>query len=198
MARIQAQLIDGASPALQAAMPRIMQRAEQVLERAGLRMAGRVQQYLKTEEIYASGELRKSIASRVTALGGPNTLQAIVSSGENYAEYVHEGRGPGSPPPVRALYEWVLRKSRQGKIVLNVTKGAKYRHGPKKGKLKTQAEQKRQAALGIAFAIQHRIAQRGIKGRPFFDIVFDKHGRAIRYQTEREMATAVREELNRG
>lgn len=197
MPSIRAEIVDGLSPALDAAAPRIRARAEQVLEASGLRMAGRVQSMIKYMGVVDTGELRKSVASRVTALG-PNSLAAVVAAGEKYAEAVHEGRGPGKPPPVDVLVEWVLRKARQGRIQLDAEKGRRYSRGPRRGKRKTLRSQRLQAARSIAFAVQRKILKKGIRPRRYFDEAFDLYEKREAARVSRELAAAIREEVAGG
>jgi hypothetical protein len=193
---IRAEVIDGLGPALDAAMPRIRARAERILEASGLRMAGRVQQLLKARQIYDTGELRKSVTSRVTDDG--TALVAIVTANQKYAEAVHEGRGPGKPPPVSVLVEWVLRKARQGRFSLDAKPGAQYARGPKKGRRKPVKQQREQAARSIAFAVQAKIAKRGIKPRRYFDDTFDLDGPREQALVSRQLAEAIRQEVAGG
>ncbi len=187
MPEIRAEFVDQLSAKIDAAMPAIARRAAQAIEAAGLRMVGRVQRYMRTEGIYDTGELRKSIHAKADVDG--SRIQSKVASNMAYAEYVHEGRGPGKPPPVSVLTEWVLRRNRQGRLPLDL---------PRTKKRKSKQAQLQAAARGVAFAIQKSIARKGIEGKPFFDEVFDQFGTAESQKVGRQLATIIREEVGRG
>lgn len=108
-----------------------------------------------------TGRLRASLTHRVD----PEPVPRFGEVGTNvfYAPYVHEGREPGKMPPVSAIQTWVHHKGIGGKVLGQ----GRIRRAP--------------AAVerAIAFVIARRIAQVGIKARPFLRDALEKSRKAI-------------------
>ena len=79
----------------------------EALEIFGKEYIAELSELLRKEDKVASGDLIKSLDSRVikTAMG---TLYTIQLSSEKYLKYVDGGRGrmKGYPPPIKAIKEW--------------------------------------------------------------------------------------------
>ena len=79
------------------------------LQEAGQRIIDKMVDSLFEQQAVVTGKLARSIESTVTEKDGNYSLAISM---ENYGIYVDEGseRGPGKPPPVQAIVDWIKRK----------------------------------------------------------------------------------------
>jgi hypothetical protein len=85
-----------------------------------------------------------------------------------HARFVERGRKPGKGPPLEAIVEWVMVKG----IV-------------RRSRMK--AKSKFQEARSVAFAVQRKIAKKGIKGR----YVLDRAMPAVRRKAKANLAAMI-------
>lgn len=90
-----------------------------------------------------TAETKNSLYSSVERDG--SALVGTVGASSDHAIFVHEGRGPGKPPPISAIRPWVLRK-------LSVPE--------------PEADR-------TAFLIARKIGARGTEGTPFLTRPFE-------------------------
>jgi|GEM_PF-2728985 len=183
MSTIRAEVKDTLSLALSRAASSVLVEARRLVNREGLRLAGKVQEHLKARGIYDTGELRKSVIQREYA--GYDFVFSEVGTNSRYAEAVHEGRKPGTWVPVDPLIKWVRRRVKQGRFTLATPKGKRRKRGAK-------LSVKDQEMRGIAYAIRAGIYKRGIQGRPFMDEVHAREEAGIRARIGQGLFVATR------
>ena len=117
----------------------------------------------------ASGELIRSVGFEVTSDGAAVTLLGVVKGpAGNYWQFVDKGRGPGKPPPVSTIREWI------DQIGL-VPEGD------------TSKDQ-------VAFLIARSIGRKGTKGtNAFSDAIDNLDFTAIEEAAGKDMAVLIRE-----
>jgi len=81
------------------------------LNKLGFLLVERVKRQLKIEKLYATGKFYDSLSHRVEQT--EESLSLIVSSSENYAKYIIDGRPPGKRPPYSKIAEWARAKKIQ-------------------------------------------------------------------------------------
>ena len=79
------------------------------LQEAGQRIVDKMVDSLFEQRAVVTGRLARSIESEVTQNKGTYSLAISM---ETYGVYVDEGseRGPGKPPPVQAIADWIKRR----------------------------------------------------------------------------------------
>lgn len=82
---------------------------KQGLEEAGQRIVDKMVDSLFEQKAVVTGRLARSISSQVVDDGKSYSLEISM---EDYGVYVDEGseRGPGKPPPVKAIADWIKRR----------------------------------------------------------------------------------------
>lgn len=110
----------------------------------------------------ATGDYERSFrAERIK--GGGRLFNA-----SKHARWVERGRKPGKGPPVDAITEWVMVKG--------IVRRSRYK-----------AKSKFAEARGVAFAIQRKIAKKGIKGR----YVLDRAMPGVRAKAKANLAAMI-------
>lgn len=85
-----------------------------------------------------------------------------------HARWVERGRKPGKGPPIEAITEWVMVKG--------IVRRSRYK-----------AKSKFDEARSVAFAVQRKIAKKGIKGR----YVLDRSMPAVRAKAKANLASMI-------
>lgn len=128
---------------------------EKLTERIGLILERETKDVLKQHGKYATGDLYKSIRSKVTKLSWGYVVRCF--AGVNYSQFVHEDTRPHFPP-INKIAKWVRLKKLAGRYSVK----SKKRLGGKR----TQYEEDR----ALAWAIAIKISRKGTKGIKFFDL----------------------------
>jgi hypothetical protein len=139
---------------------------ERFANRVGNLLVAETVKVLDENKKSATGELRKSITYETSIFG--TFIKIVVFSPLEYAFYAHEGRGPGAPPPVWKIRDWVRVKGIAGRYGIKSHARLGGRKGVKGkffGGRMDQYWEDTQAAQAICWAI----AKRGTKGLKFFD-----------------------------
>lgn len=82
---------------------------KQGLEEAGQRIVDKMVDSLFEQNAVITGKLARSIGYEVTEKGNSYSLSISM---EDYGIYVDEGseRGPGKPPPLKPIVDWIKRR----------------------------------------------------------------------------------------
>lgn len=148
---------------------------EALTERIAAVLENEIDDVLKSNEVSASGGLRKSIKAKVEKLRGAYVIEAF--SDKDYATYVHDGTKPHFPP-VKAIEKWVKRKGLAAKVKGTAKSGLVH-------KGKTQSTE-----TALAWAIAKKIARKGTKGIKFFDLALKQALPKIENEVLKMMRTA--------
>lgn len=115
----------------------------------------------------ATHKLWQSIVFEPTVLG---LTYRITIKMEDYWEYKDDGRGPGKPPPLKAIIDWIYNKP-EVKSKLGATRtGAKQMKTAKLGDIVAPTP-----ILSAAIGIQKKIGKKGTKASNFVnDVLTDE------------------------
>lgn len=120
--------------------------------------------YLKEDSPHDTGLLR----NKNDYVVDESARHLVVFNRANYAGYVHEGRGPGKPPPIEALIPWARRHLVNSRIARNIAistaTGVR-----SKGLRPVATKDELKQAKSLAFLIARAIGRRGINANPWFD-----------------------------
>ncbi len=125
-------------------------------------------QSIKADSPSDRGRFKKGVKKRISGKGLKTRL--LVYNNLDYAEYIEEGRKPGSkPPPPDVLLGWVRRKGLGAKAFSIKTRraiaaGTTRSFNRAIGKRRTAAQSLLNIQKSIAFLIGRSIGKRGIKG----------------------------------
>lgn len=128
---------------------------EQLTEKIGLMLERETMDVIAANNKVATGDLRKSISSKVTKLVSEYLITCF--SNTNYAVYVHDGTRPHFPP-IDKIAKWIRLKGIAGRYSVKT-------HDRVGNKLDQSNEDRR-----LAFVIARSISKKGTKGLKFFDI----------------------------
>jgi len=128
---------------------------EKLTERIGLILERETKDVLSKHGKYATGDLYKSIRSKVIKLSKSYVIRCF--AGVNYSQFVHEDTRPHFPP-INKIQKWVRLKKLTGRYSVK----SKRRLGGKQ----TQHDEDR----ALAWIIARSIARKGTKGIKFFEL----------------------------
>jgi len=115
---------------------------QKLQQQTGLVVQGKMIENLRKNDSVVSGNLLRSI--KVNNTENQEVFTTIVTTNENYANWVDKGtgdRGPGKQPPIAPIEAWIKRKS------ISVPSGITIK--------------------SFAFAIAKKIAKKGQRKRPY-------------------------------
>jgi hypothetical protein len=111
------------------------------------------------------GLLKDSFWVKVGVGSQPGSVIGKLGSSANYAYYANYGRGPGKPPPIQPIIDWVHRKKIAGVYSIK-TSGNVFKGGHRRlGGAKRQARED----LAVAYLIKWHIAKHGTKPINFME-----------------------------
>lgn len=128
---------------------------EKLTERIGLILERETKDVLSKHGKYATGDLYKSIRSKVIKLSKSYVIRCFANV--NYSQFVHEDTRPHFPP-INKIQKWVRLKKLTGRYSVK----SKRRLGGKQ----TQHDEDR----ALAWIIARSIARKGTKGIKFFEL----------------------------
>lgn len=128
---------------------------EKLTEKIGLILERETKDVLSKHGKYATGDLYKSIRSKVIKLSKSYVIRCF--AGVNYSQFVHEDTRPHFPP-INKIQKWVRLKKLTGRYSVK----SKKRLGGKQ----TQHDEDR----ALAWIIARSISRKGTKGIKFFEL----------------------------
>lgn len=144
----------------------VANRIAQMLERC-------VVDVLNENEKVVSGDLKKSVSSRVEQ--ETNRIIIKVFTGLGYAQYVHEGTKPHYPP-IFPIARWVQKKgigqsfnTKSKRMIGTKKKAYSYNIGGQ-----TLGRQFSKEIMSVAYAIQRSIGKKGTRAFKFFEIALKR------------------------
>lgn len=167
---------------------RIWSEIRRVADRIALMLERAVVEVLNENDKVVSGDLKKSVASRVEQ--ERDRIIISVFTGTKYAQWVHEGTKPHYPP-IFPIARWVQKKG----IGQSFSVKSHRMVGTNKRTLKhsvggTELSGKfSQEVLSVAYAIQRSIGKKGTKAFKFFEIALKR--------SESRIQTMVNEAVGR-
>jgi hypothetical protein len=140
-------------------LKRFTEEVEQLTERVALILERETMDVLTTDNKVASGDLRKSIRSKITKLTASYIIKCF--AGVNYAQFVYDDTRPHFPP-VNKIAKWVRLKGLAGSFSIKTRKRV--------GGIRKQFEEDTK----LAWAIAWKIYRKGTKGLRFFNIALNQ------------------------
>lgn len=160
------------NPSITQEIPKILTAYQQFMYRLMRGAAQEAKTTLKTNKNYATSQLMQSISGDSVIQG--HNITGSFGANTKYAESVEFGRNPGKMPPVKAIFEWLQRKSILGHIEIDYATKRGYKHANLKSKsVKTFYES--QDAIGkAAWGYAKHIAKFGTKPHPYLRPAYEQ------------------------